>query len=91
MKRDAVLDSGLARRLSTTARRLAIPVVEGLTLCADDFYEGQMRLDGAFCEYTPEAKLAFLHELQRRGVVNIEMEAVGLAAFTHRAGIPGEA
>ncbi|XP_017078783.1 uridine phosphorylase 1 [Drosophila eugracilis] len=59
----------------------------GRTLCAHDFYEGQSRLDGAFCEYTPEMKKAYLEQLQSQDVKNIEMESLALAALTSRANI----
>jgi len=88
VKRDAVLDKPLGDQLRETAVRLRIPVDGGLTLCTDDFYEGQMRLDGLFCEYTQEEKIAFMEELHKRGVKNIEMECTGFASYTHRAGVP---
>lgn len=56
-------------------------------MCADDFYEGQGRLDGAFCDYTEADKMEYLKKLQNAGVVNIEMEATIFAALTHHAGI----
>jgi uridine phosphorylase len=58
-------------------------------MCTDDFYEGQMRLDGPFCDYTKEEKLEFLHRLRDMGVKNIEMECTCLASFTHRLGMQG--
>uniref|UniRef100_A0A7E4VY66 PNP_UDP_1 domain-containing protein n=1 Tax=Panagrellus redivivus TaxID=6233 RepID=A0A7E4VY66_PANRE len=87
VKRDAVLDQSLAKELYDTGLRLGIPVENGMTLCADDFYEGQMRLDGAFCEYTAEDKFEFLKLLKEHGVRNIEMEATGFASFTKRANV----
>lgn len=62
-------------------------IVTGKTLCANDFYEGQSRMDGAFCEYTPEAKSAFLQKLSSDGIINIEMESTAFAALTNHAGI----
>ncbi|CAG9836927.1 unnamed protein product [Diabrotica balteata] len=62
-------------------------IVSGTTMCTDDFYEGQARLDGAFCNYTEEDKMNFLKLLQSKGVSNIEMEATTFAAFTQAAGI----
>lgn len=38
------------------------------------FYEGQGRLDGAFCDYTEADKMEYLKRLHNFGVVNIEME-----------------
>lgn len=62
-------------------------IVAGTTMCAIDFYEGQGRLDGAFCDYTLTDKMNYLRSLEERGVKNIEMEAVPLAAMTYQAGI----
>lgn len=62
-------------------------IVVGKTMCAFDFYEGQGRLDGAFCDYTEKDKMAYLHKLRDHGVINIEMEATVFAAMTHHAGI----
>ncbi|MFH4982863.1 hypothetical protein AB6A40_009572 [Gnathostoma spinigerum] len=85
--RPAPLDQDLKQSLFELAKRLRLPVDTGKTLCADDFYEGQMRLDGAFCDYTSEDKFAFLKKLYAIGVRNIEMESSCFASFTHRAGI----
>ncbi|MCA9374224.1 uridine phosphorylase [Candidatus Peregrinibacteria bacterium] len=61
----------------------------GKTMGANDFYEGQGRLDGALDpEYTEEDKLEYLNKAYDVGVRNIEMEAPELAAFCNRAGIP---
>lgn len=43
-------------------------------MCTYDFYEGQGRLDGAFCEFTENDKMEYLEKLRDFGVVNIEME-----------------
>ena len=48
---------------------------------------GQGRLDGAFCDYTEDDKMAFLQTIQKAGVVNIEMESLCFAALTKYAGI----
>ncbi|GMR54434.1 hypothetical protein PMAYCL1PPCAC_24629, partial [Pristionchus mayeri] len=77
----------LAADLSTLAAHMHLPAVSGKTLCADDFYEGQMRLDGFFCEYSEVDKLSFLSSLHDRGVRNIEMESTAFAAITARAGV----
>ncbi|KHN81572.1 Uridine phosphorylase 1 [Toxocara canis] len=85
--RPAVLDQQLKEDLCGLAKQLNLPVETGKTLCADDFYEGQARLDGAFCEYTMKDKFEFLERLYQSGVRNIEMEATCFAAMSHRAGI----
>ncbi|XP_048579220.1 uridine phosphorylase 2 isoform X2 [Nematostella vectensis] len=65
-----------------------IPTAEGKTMCTNDFYEGQGRLDGAFCEYTLNDKLDFLNKAYSLGVRNIEMESVCFAAMCKRACVP---
>lgn len=52
-------------------------------LCA----AGQARLDGAFCDYSEEDKMAFLKRIHDRGVRNIEMESLCFAAYCHRLGL----
>ncbi|XP_050554190.1 uridine phosphorylase 1 [Spodoptera frugiperda] len=59
----------------------------GGTMGADDFYRGQGRLDGPFCDYTEADKMAFLRSLTGMGVRNIEMEAPAFSAYTREAGI----
>merc|ERR1719330_111173 len=86
----ADLDAGLSRSLVGAARDLEIPVVEGMTLGTDDFYDGQGRLDGALRTwYTEEDKMRFLQKAYNAGVRNIEMEAPAFGAFCRRAGIRG--
>ena len=48
----------------------------GKTMCCDDFYEGQARLDGAICNYNEADKMKFLDKAHKAGVVNIEMESL---------------
>jgi len=87
--RPATLDKKLARELKALADPLQDPydTVSGKTMCTYDFYEGQGRLDGAFCEFTEADKMEYLQQLSDNGVVNIEMEATIFAALTHHAGI----
>ncbi|GMT29243.1 hypothetical protein PFISCL1PPCAC_20540, partial [Pristionchus fissidentatus] len=77
----------MAAALATLAAQMKMPAESGKTLSADDFYEGQMRLDGFFCEYTQQDKMSFLSDLHSRGVRNIEMESTAFAALTGRAGM----
>ncbi|CAI5445519.1 unnamed protein product [Caenorhabditis angaria] len=86
IERPTQLDENLRLELCELAALKNIPVVTGKTMCADDFYEGQMRLDGYFCDYKEEDKFAFLEKLYNLGVRNIEMESTCFASFTHRAG-----
>uniref|UniRef100_A0A1I7ZZX9 PNP_UDP_1 domain-containing protein n=1 Tax=Steinernema glaseri TaxID=37863 RepID=A0A1I7ZZX9_9BILA len=88
VERATKVDQKLGGELVETAKDLGIPVDTGVTLCADDFYEGQGRLDGAFCEYTTDEKFAFLRMLRsEKNVRNFEMESTCFAAMTHRAGV----
>lgn len=48
---------------------------------------GQGRLDGAFCHFTEEDKFQFLKMAKEKGVTNIEMESLAMAAITHHVGI----
>ncbi|XP_073235923.1 uridine phosphorylase 1-like [Porites lutea] len=59
----------------------------GDTMCTHDFYEGQGRLDGAFCDYTLDDKLKFLQKIHDAGVRNIEMESASFAAMCNRANV----
>lgn len=61
----------------------------GKTMCTLDFYEGQARLDGAFCDYNESDKMAFLSRVHDRGIRNIEMESLCFAAYCYRAGLRG--
>ncbi|KAL6725593.1 uridine phosphorylase [Ancylostoma duodenale] len=87
--RETYLDEGLRNDLIAMANEMKIPVDTGYTMCADDFYEGQMRLDGFFCEYKPDDKFAFLKKLHDKGVRNIEMESTCFSSMTLRAGCKG--
>lgn len=82
------LDKKLQGILQDLAIEKAIPSIRGKTFCTDDFYEGQMRLDGYFGDYTLNDKMQFLKKLKSHGVVNIEMESTCFSSFTHRAGFP---
>ncbi|XP_064644406.1 uridine phosphorylase 1-like [Lineus longissimus] len=88
--RDADLDMVLAEEvLSCSGQEDDFKTILGKTMCTLDFYEGQGRLDGAFCDYTNADKMAFLRRAYDLGVRNIEMESLCFAAYTHHAGIKG--
>lgn len=88
--RPAKLDKRLARELKSLAdAEDPYDTVNGKTLCTNDFYEGQGRLDGAFCDYGEAEKMEYLNKLADFGVVNIEMESSTFAALTYQAGIRG--
>lgn len=88
LRRPCIFDKALAQDLKSLSNANDdFQIVTGTTMCALDFYEGQGRLDGTFCDYTIDEKMEFLKKLQERGIKNIEMEAVPLSALTHQAGI----
>lgn len=89
VQRPAKLDRKLARELKSLADPAQDPydTVIGKTMCTHDFYEGQGRLDGAFCDFTEADKMDYLHKINRFGVLNIEMESTIFSALTHHAGI----
>ncbi|CAK1547779.1 unnamed protein product [Leptosia nina] len=57
------------------------------TVAANDFYRGEGRTDGAFCDYTEADKFEFLQKLVSLGVRNLEMEATAFASYTREAGV----
>jgi len=89
IERPALLDQVLVEELLELGKTLPFPLATGATMCADDFYEGQGRLDGAFCEYGVEDKFKFIQTLFDSGVRNIEMESVCFASMMTRAGVRG--
>lgn len=86
--RPTKLDKQLVRELKALAHADdPYDTITGRTMCTSDFYEGQGRLDGAFCDFTEAEKNDYLTQLQDNGVVNIEMESTVFSALTHHAGI----
>lgn len=85
----ATLDSHFVSDLKNFAVKEfpCVPIVMGTTMSTNEFYEGQGRVDGAFCDFTLEDRQAYLTKLKDFGIVNIEMEANAFAAFCHKAGI----
>ncbi|XP_034041911.1 LOW QUALITY PROTEIN: uridine phosphorylase 2-like [Thalassophryne amazonica] len=80
--RSTELDEGVASDLLQCSSELQnIPSVIGNTMCTHDFYEGQGRLDGALCSFSPEEKLEYLRKAYEAGVRNIEMESAVFAAM----------
>ncbi|XP_067853315.1 uridine phosphorylase 1-like isoform X2 [Heptranchias perlo] len=85
-----VLHECLAQELLKCSKEVnAFDTVIANTLCTSDFYEGQARLDGAFCNYTAEDKMNYLHCAYEAGIRNIEMESTVFAAMCHRSGLAG--
>lgn len=55
-RRPTKLKDDLRQELLHTCAELNIDARVGKTMCCDDFYEGQARLDGAICDYDEEQK-----------------------------------
>ena len=54
-----------------------------------NYFVGQARLDGAFCDYNEDDKFEFLKSAHQQGICNIEMESLCFAAMCHHAKIKG--
>ncbi|XP_075964380.1 uridine phosphorylase 2 [Anarhichas minor] len=88
--RSTELDQGVANELLQCSSELQhIPTVIANTMCTDDFYEGQGRLDGALCSFSHEDKLEYLRKAYEAGVRNIEMESSVFAAMCSVCGLKG--
>uniref|UniRef100_A0A3P8XIF9 Uridine phosphorylase n=1 Tax=Esox lucius TaxID=8010 RepID=A0A3P8XIF9_ESOLU len=86
--RSTDLDEGLAEELLQYSNELGqFNTVIGNTMCTLDFYEGQARLDGAFCSYTEKDKQEYLTKAYESGVRNIEMESSVFAAMCKLSGL----
>lgn len=87
--RPAVFDHELVNELKSIGNQKSFDfkTISGTTMCANDFYESQGRLDGAFCNFTENEKMNYLNSLKDAGVINIEMEATAFASMCHYAGI----
>ncbi|KAM8734528.1 uridine phosphorylase 1-like [Acanthopagrus schlegelii] len=86
--RNTDLDQSLAEELLQCSKELnQFETVIGNTMCTLDFYEGQARLDGAFCSYTEKDKQDYLKRANEAGVCNIEMESTVVAAMCKLSGL----
>nr|XP_060633272.1 uridine phosphorylase 2 isoform X2 [Anolis sagrei ordinatus] len=86
--RNTELDQDLANELLKCSRETEdFPTLIGHTMCTDDFYEGQGRLDGALCSFSNEKKLEYLKRAYDAGVRNIEMESTVFAAMCRLCGL----
>lgn len=89
-KLPSLLDSRVAQEIySLVSKEDEFQTFLGGTMAADDFYRGQARLDGPFCDYTEYEKMEYIKKLTKLGVKNIEMEASAFSAYTREAGIRG--
>ncbi|XP_007572742.1 uridine phosphorylase 1 [Poecilia formosa] len=86
--RSTDLDQSLAQELLQCSKGLnQFETVIGNTMCTLDFYEGQARLDGAFCSYTETDKQEYLLKAKEAEVCNIEMESSVFAAMCKLSGL----
>ena len=87
--RESKCDSELIDKLLELGEQKKYPfkLIRGKTMCAHDFYEGQGRLDGYFCEHTMEDKHSFLLKCREEGIVNFEMESLCFAGMLNHAKI----
>ncbi|XP_053409660.1 uridine phosphorylase 1 isoform X2 [Nycticebus coucang] len=86
--RSTDLDEKLVQELMQCSADLSeFATVVGNTMCTLDFYEGQGRLDGAFCSYTEKDKQAYLRAAYAAGIRNIEMESSVFAAMCSASGL----
>jgi len=81
-----VLDPNLVQDILDANK--GFKIIAGRTLTTRDFYEGQARTDGFFCEFTPEESRAFLERCKSHHVANIEMEAAAFASLYHFLFLP---
>ncbi|CAL8084585.1 unnamed protein product [Calicophoron daubneyi] len=86
--RPTFIDPGLVDELVALSNTIQLEreVLVGKTLCANDFYEEQARLDGAFCDYTEKDKNAYLLAAYDAGIRGLEMEGLCFTAQCHLAG-----
>lgn len=56
-------------------------------MATDDFYEQQGRMDGSTCRFDSQDRLSFLHKLQSKNIMNIEMESVVFAGMCREANV----
>jgi len=85
--RPCVFDQHLVESILSCQNDTSFQTVLGGTMCTDDFYEGQGRMDGAICEFSEDEKMAYLRRAHEEGVTNIEMECTALGALCHKAGV----
>lgn len=60
-----IMNKEMALELQGCASQLGLATMVGGTMGTDDFYLGQGRLDGAFCDYGEKEKQEFIQKLHR--------------------------
>lgn len=78
------------KEIIAVTERLGFKYTVGNTVATNCFYEGQGRLDGAFCDYDEAKKMAWLNEIAiKHKIVNFEMESALFLSMTNRAKVRG--
>jgi len=83
------LSESLTEKLAKIATDKCYPHKICKTLGTNDFYLGQGRVDGVFCDYDQKTRFDFLTKLKKEGIENIEMESHVFAAFCNKMNIEG--
>lgn len=78
--------SDVARSIASLGAPAGIPVALGRTVTTDDFFLGQLRLDGALRLGTPAGRAAWLRGLAAADVRGIEMEGAVVAGLLNSWG-----
>jgi len=81
IRRTSMFNQEMNKQIMGVCGGLGLECIVGKTMCCDDFYEGQARLDGAICDYSEAQKMEFLQKCHNHGVVNMEMESLQFGAF----------
>lgn len=86
---DAKIDHGLVQELKMIgdSELSDYNISVGTTMATNDFYEGQGRITGAFCEHTSAERNRHLLALKKSGIISIEMEANAFHALCSKAKI----
>lgn len=89
--RSTICDKGIIKELVDLSEKhrdkIDVDIMSGKTLCANDFYEDQARVDGVFCDYTNDDKMEYLRKCKENGVCNMEMESLCFSAILSHAKI----
>ena len=86
----SVFDENLNKRiLDSQPNNLHFKIVCANSICANDFYLGQARFDGAIKpNYNQEIRAKYFAKAKTLNIVNFEMESSAMASFCLRAQIP---
>ena len=86
MKRKTFADTTVIDEL-VNIKNKNFNTISGKTLCTNDFYEEQLRIDGAICKIDKKRIQKYLNILKQYGIVNIEMESLAFYGFCNELNI----